>query len=120
MAGVTFPDSTSSRRTDRSAAFSFAPRMPSFWLTSGESSDRPELAVEAAQPPSVGLASDDDEPAFRGQGSTKVRQPAVAPDVEDDVVALVAVGEVVARVVDDVIGTEGPDQVRSWPGCTRR
>ena len=106
MAGVTFPDSRSSRRTDKSAAFSLAPRMPSFWLTSGESSNRPQLAVEASQPPSVGLASDDDEPSARSEGPTEVGQPAVAADVEDGVVALLAVGEVVAGVVDDVIGAE--------------
>ena len=38
-------------------------------------------------------------------------QPAVAADVEDDVVAVLAVGEVLARVVDDVVGAEGADQV---------
>jgi hypothetical protein len=32
-----------------------------------------------------------------------MREPTVASDVEDHVVALVPVGEVVARVVDDVV-----------------
>ena len=39
------------------------------------------------------------------------RQRPVAADVEDDVVALPAAGEVLAGVVDDVVGAEGADQV---------
>jgi hypothetical protein len=40
-----------------------------------------------------------------------VGQPAVAADVEDDVVALPAVGGVLAGVVDDVVGTQRPDRL---------
>src|SRR6266566_7468231 len=39
-------------------------------------------------------------------------QPAVAADVEDHVVAVLAVGEVLARVVDHVIRADGADQIR--------
>jgi len=66
--------------------------------------NRAELGVEAPQPPPVGLAADDDEPSAGGEGSTEVRQPIAATDIEDGVVALLAVGEVVARVVDVVVG----------------
>ena len=33
---------------------------------------RPDVAVESAEPPSIGLASDDDEPPARGEGSTEL------------------------------------------------
>src|SRR5439155_24908193 len=60
-------------------------------------------------PASAGLAADDQESSSRRESSTKVRQSAIASDVEDDVVA-VARGEVVAGVVDDVVGAEGSDE----------
>ena len=57
----------------------------------------PERAVEAPEPASAGLAADDDQRAPSGEHPAKVGQPAAAADVEDDVVAVVAVGEVLAR-----------------------
>ena len=67
MTGVTLPASMSSLRTTRSSAFSDETNVPSFWPTNGDSSERPELAVEAAEPPSAGLAADDDERPLRGE-----------------------------------------------------
>jgi hypothetical protein len=55
---------------------------------------RPELTVNATEPASVGLASDDDEPSPRSECAAEARQPTVASDVEDDVVAVPAVSEV--------------------------
>ncbi len=88
--------------------------MPSFWLTSGDRIRAPKLAIEASQPPFVGLASDNDEPSTRSEGPTEVGQAAVAADVQGGVVAMLAVGEVVADVVDDVIGAEAPRAVARW------
>src|SRR5207244_2077163 len=73
--------------------------------------ERPELTVDAAEPPSTGLTSDDDEPAPGGERAPEMREPTVAPDIEDHVVAVLAVCEVVAGVIDDVIGAEGSDRV---------
>src|SRR4051812_38445574 len=60
---------------------------------------RPDLAAAAAQQPSGGLAADDDQPSVRGEGAPEMTQPGVAADVEDDVEAGSAVGEVRAGVV---------------------
>ena len=72
---------------------------------------RPEHAVHAAEPSPIGLAPDHDEHAVIREGPAEVRQPAIAADVEDCVVAVLGVGEVFARVVDHMVGTDGPDQV---------
>ena len=62
----------------RSAAFSDAMNVPSFWPTNGDSSHRPELAVDAAEPAAAGLAADDDERARRGEGAAERATAAVA------------------------------------------
>ena len=64
--------------------------------------------VECCQPPSLGLASDNDEPSTRSEGLTDVGQSAVAADVQDGVIALLVVGGIVAGVVNDAIGAEVP------------
>src|SRR4051795_6082995 len=43
---------------------------------------------------------------WRGEGATEAGQRGVPRDVDDDVVAGVAVGGVLAGVVDDLVGTE--------------
>src|SRR3954468_21482251 len=46
-----------------------------------------------------------------GERAPEMREPTVASDIEDHVVAVLAVCEVVAGVVDDMIGAEGSDRV---------
>src|SRR4029077_11765789 len=65
----------------------------------------------STKPPSFGLAADDDERSCRGEGSTELRQPAVAAGVEYHVVATLPIGEVFSRVVNDVVSTDGSDHV---------
>ena len=43
-----------------------------------------------------------------------------AAEIENQVVTLPPVREVLARVVDHVVGAEGPDEVHLWSCCTRR
>ena len=73
---------------------------------------RADLPVAAAEPPPAGLAAGDDERPARREGAAQARQGRVAADVDDRVVAAAARGEVLARVVDDVVGAERPDQLR--------
>ena len=68
------------------------------------------VAVEAAEPPPIGLRADDDERSAGGERAPQPSQGAVTAGVEDDVVALASV-DVVGRVVDDVVRAEGADQV---------
>src|SRR2546425_3344514 len=60
---------------------------------------RPELAIDASEPASGPFSSDDHERPLGGEGAPEVRQLTVPRDVEDDVVAVVTVGEVLAGVV---------------------
>src|SRR4051794_30640653 len=73
--------------------------------------ERADLTVDAAEPASIGLAADDDEPPPASEGAPEVWEPTVAADVENDVVAVLAGCEVVGGVVDEVIGAEGADRV---------
>src|SRR5215211_3670009 len=73
--------------------------------------ERPELAICASEPPSSPFASNDDEGPPGGEGAPQVCQRRVPADVEDQVVALIALGEILARVVDDVIGADGSDHL---------
>ena len=87
MTGVTLPDSMSSLSATRSVAFSELASAAELLADEQGQHGRPELAVDAAEPPSAGLAADDDERPARGEGAAEVRQRAVPADVEDDVVA---------------------------------
>jgi hypothetical protein len=58
------------------------------------------------------FASDDDKGSVAGEDAPEAPQGRVSADVEDQVVALLAFGEVLARVVDDVIDPERPDHLR--------
>ena len=71
----------------------------------------PSNSVEPAEPASTSFAADDHDRPSGGEGPTETREPAVASDVEDHVVAVLPGSEVVARVVDDVIGAESSDQI---------
>lgn len=85
--------------------------------------ERPESAVETSDPPSARFAADDDERSPGGEGAAEAGQRSVSSGVEDDVVALPAVGDVPPCVVDDVIGPDGRDQVHlrraAHPGDVR-
>ena len=94
-----------------SSWFSLVTNVPSFWPTNGDSMHRPELAIGASEPPSSPFASGDDEGPLGGEGAPEACQRGVPADVEDQVVALIALGEVLARVVDDVIRTDGSDHL---------
>ena len=83
--------------------------VPSCWETNGDSAFGAQLPVGASEPAPVRLATDDDQPAPLGQGAPEVRQPAVTARVEDHVVPVRAVREVLAGVIDDVIGAERAD-----------
>ena len=101
----------SSLSTTRSAEFSDDVSMPSFWLTTSDSRcARIWRSNPPSHRPSVSPPTITSLPVV-GEGSTELRQPAVAADVEDHVVATLPVGEVLARVVDDVVGTDGSDHV---------
>src|SRR4051794_38892111 len=58
-----------------------------------------ELAVDASGEAAATLTPDDDQRPVTGENAAEPGQRPVAPDVEDDVVALAAVGDVGARVV---------------------
>jgi hypothetical protein len=72
----------------------------------------PSVPAEAAGDPAAALlAAQEDGRSVRGERAAQPGQRWVAGDVEDEVVAASAVGEVLAGVVDDVVGSQGPDQV---------
>src|SRR5919202_2757554 len=64
---------------------------------------RPQLAICASEPPPSPFAPDDDEGSLRREGAPEARQRRVPAEVEDQVIAPLALGEVLARVVDDMI-----------------
>ena len=63
------------------------------------------------EPPSSPLTSGDDEGPPGDEGAPEACQRRVPADVQDQVVALIALGEVLAGVVDDVIRTDGSDHL---------
>src|SRR5215212_1504162 len=73
--------------------------------------ERADLAIGASEPPSSPFASNDDEGPQGGEGAPQACQRGVPADVEDQVVALIALCEVLARVVDYVIRTDGSDHL---------
>src|SRR5215212_7977103 len=72
---------------------------------------RPQLAIGASEPPSSTFAPDDDEGSLEGEGAPETRQRRVPADVQDQVVALLSGGEVLARVVDDSIRPDRANHV---------
>jgi hypothetical protein len=69
--------------------------------------ERPRTAVgEPSGHLAAVLAADDDERPAPGERTPQTRDGRVATDVEDQAVAVGAVGEVFAGVVDDVVGAE--------------
>src|SRR5215217_5417359 len=72
---------------------------------------RPELAIGASEPPSSPFTANDNEGPPGGEGAPKACQRGVPADVEDQVVALFALGEVLLSVVDDVISPDGSDHL---------
>src|SRR5438309_1853462 len=61
------------------------------------------LAAHAGQP-AARFAADDDERALWREGAPKPRKCRVPADIEDQVVPMDSLGEVLPRVVDDVVG----------------
>ena len=111
MTGVTLPDSMSSLSATRSAEFSDDVSVPSFWLTT---SDNKSARIWRSNPPShrpsVSPPTMTSLPVVvRARRSCDSRT--VAADIEDYVVATLPIGEVLARVVNDVISTDGSDHV---------
>src|SRR2546426_500851 len=103
MAGAICPDSTRSRRTIRSSEFSDVMSMPSFWLTSGDSScarrlrsNPPSHRPSVSPPTKTSLP-----PGVRARRSCDSRR---LPPMSRRVVAVLPIREVVVRVVDDVVG----------------
>ena len=111
MAGVTLPASMSSRRHDQVGGVLRGDEGAELLAHERGQQDRPELAVGAAEPASVGLASDDDERPVGVRARRRCDSRRLPPMSRIDVVAVLAVGEVVAGVVDDVVGAERADQV---------
>src|SRR5215212_5862364 len=72
---------------------------------------RPDLAICATEPPSSPFAAYDDESSLEGEGPPQACQRGVPPDVEDHIVALIALSEVLARVGDEMIRTDGSDHL---------
>src|ERR671910_880801 len=73
---------------------------------------RPKLAISASEPPSSPFAPDDDEGSLRNQDATEARQRRVPPDVQDQIVAPLALGEILPRVVDDSIRPDRANHLR--------
>ena len=73
---------------------------------------RLEDPVQRPDPAAVRLAAAQDQPALGGEGAPAGRRRAGPGQLEDDVVAPAAPGEVLAGVVDDVVGAERPDQLQ--------
>jgi hypothetical protein len=73
---------------------------------------RPEVAADPAEPAAAILATGDDQRALRGQSPAQVRQPPVAADVDDHVVAAPAGYRILAGVVDNVVGADRSHQIR--------
>ena len=112
MTGVTLPASMRSFRTSRSSRRSTDDqRSAAADARTVTDMGARSLALEASGPPSAAFAADDHERPARGEGAPQVRQRTPARGVQDQVVAARPVGEVLARVVDDVVGAERPDQV---------
>src|SRR5215211_5630567 len=110
MTGVTFPDSMSSLRTSRSSWFGVETNVPSFWPTKGDSivarswRSRPPSHRPPPSPPTMTRVP-------REARAPEACQRRVPADVEDQIVALLALGEVLVPIVDDVIGTDGSDHL---------
>jgi hypothetical protein len=76
----------------------------------GREQNGPDGAAEAHGPPAARPA-DDHEGARRGQRSAQGRQRPIAADVDDDVVEPATVGDLLAGVIDHMVGTERADQL---------
>ena len=112
MLGVTLPASMSSVSRSRSLARSLQTSLVSRWPTN-ERQDRGPAAAGPCPPVQLPPSSPPTMTAVPCGVSARRRRAErrVAGDVEDQVVAAGAVGEVVTGVVDDVVGTEGAHQV---------
>jgi hypothetical protein len=69
-----------------------------------------QLPAHAGEAAGV-LTADEDGRPTRLESSPEPRQGRTAADVEDQVVVAGAVGEVIAGVVEDVVGTEGGHEI---------
>src|SRR5829696_3323072 len=110
MTGVSLPDSTSFLSRIRSLRFCLATNVPSFWSTNRDNIiARSWRSVPPSHRPPPSPPTMMRVPG--GEGPPKACQRRVSADVEDQVVALIAFGEVLACVVDDVIRTDGSDHL---------
>src|SRR6185437_11529862 len=109
MTGVSWPASMSRVRVSRSARCCPEMSMVSRWRVNGEWAG-PQLAAHAGPAAAVFAAGEDQRPG-RGQRAPQPGQWRVAGDVQDEVVALRSVREVIAGVVQDVVGANRGDQI---------
>ena len=111
MTGLSLPASMRSLRTRRSARFGETRNGRRAWLTNRETSVRADDAAAAREPALLERPAVRHERAGRGERPSKVGQRVVGDVVEDEVVLPSAAGEVVAGVVDDVVGADRADEV---------
>ncbi len=111
MLGVSVPASMNSVSRSRSAARCLGDEVGQPLAQERGQGQGSQRAVHAAGPAAAGLAADDHGRPGRGEGAAQPCDGGVPGDVEDQVVVVGAVGEVVAGVVDDVVGAEGSHQV---------
>src|SRR6266511_6104220 len=92
----------------RSAWRCLETRKVSRWPTNGD-----RATARSCRPTPVQLApsTNDDEGPLRGEGAAEAGEKAVPADVEDQVIAIHTVGEVLLRVVDDMVGADGADEI---------
>ena len=85
------------------------------WRTNGDiATSLMKVGSDPSHAPARGaeaVVADEDVHAGRGEGAPRRGEGMVARDVDDDVVALGALGEVVLGVVDDVVGADRSDHL---------
>ena len=73
--------------------------------------DRTKRTVEPTEPTATGLPADDHQGTSVIESATKLGQRSIASDVEDHVISATAVRDLLAGVVDNLIGTDGSDEL---------
>jgi len=77
----------------------------------GRQQHRPQLPMNASEPSPTGFGADDHERSPGGERPAKASQRPMPSGIEDDVVAMTAVGDVLAGLVDHLIGADRPNEV---------
>jgi hypothetical protein len=112
MTGVTLPASMSSRRVCRSSCRGLELSIRSRWPTNRDSATARRLRSKPPiHRPRTSLPTITSVPRG-GKGPPQLGQRTVAGGVQDEVPAPRPVGDVGAGVVDDLVGTDRPDQLQ--------